>query len=539
MDFYIRNNMDLTKLPPPPKGQQGVTFQSFQHLPPPPPGQKGMTLDEIKGNRQPVQLPTSPKPDYMGEISGAVKGLANQAIQPVQNVVDRAGQQSTFSNALQGASAGVQGAANVAGGAIGSGLNTLTGGFAEKVGGLLSAGVSKVIDSIPDQYKQTAMDMIQKHPELANNAGAIANLAATFMGGGVANKVSGKIGDVVGSKLVSKVGSKIASATKSTLGKLPTRGVKTGIQPSEIFNTKNKITKNIADKISPKSTVKEARLATVEGRFVQGKEPTLFRAGKEDTILPSKKTLQAVETIKRLIPNANKLNETKLYTASDKKVSEIATKLKPEMQKAKLNKETIEKVNSDLEKLQKKQLSNADASDEVNVKKRQSQFQDRLERIYGGGVSKTIEQGKKEGWNGARLQEEIQKKVSKQENANLNDLWEERISYDNSVPDNVKRANELSDASLLNKKEEWLQNREILNDAINSNKNGLGEKSRSAFSDMTDLYTAKTGIISKAKVNKTIKPSKIKQFTENNPYLVKGSLIGAGYLLGKKGGLLP
>ena len=39
---------DLTKLPPPPKGQTGVTLDSLKHLPPPPAGQKGMTLDQVK-----------------------------------------------------------------------------------------------------------------------------------------------------------------------------------------------------------------------------------------------------------------------------------------------------------------------------------------------------------------------------------------------------------------------------------------------------------------------------------------------------------
>ena len=43
---------DLTKLPPPPKDQQGFSLDELKKLPPPPSGQKGMTLDEIN-NPQP------------------------------------------------------------------------------------------------------------------------------------------------------------------------------------------------------------------------------------------------------------------------------------------------------------------------------------------------------------------------------------------------------------------------------------------------------------------------------------------------------
>lgn len=39
---------DLSQLPPPPKGQTGITLDQFSHLPPPPTGQKGLTLAQIK-----------------------------------------------------------------------------------------------------------------------------------------------------------------------------------------------------------------------------------------------------------------------------------------------------------------------------------------------------------------------------------------------------------------------------------------------------------------------------------------------------------
>ena len=44
---------DLSNLPPPPKGQTGVTLDSFSHLPPPPKGQQGFTLDQINSQQTP------------------------------------------------------------------------------------------------------------------------------------------------------------------------------------------------------------------------------------------------------------------------------------------------------------------------------------------------------------------------------------------------------------------------------------------------------------------------------------------------------
>ena len=45
---------DLTNLPPPPKGQTGITLDQFNHLPPPPKGQVGVTLDQIQ-SQQPAK----------------------------------------------------------------------------------------------------------------------------------------------------------------------------------------------------------------------------------------------------------------------------------------------------------------------------------------------------------------------------------------------------------------------------------------------------------------------------------------------------
>lgn len=252
--------------------------------------------------------------------------------------------------------------------------------------------------------------------------------------------------------------------------------------------------------ISPKATAKEAKLAQSQGRLIKGKEPTLFKSGTVDEVIPSKDVQRATGTIKREIPNAHTMDEATLQTALENKTAEIAQNLKPELQKVTIKPETIKKINSDWEKIKKDQIKNADASEEANVIKLQKQFEDKL---------------------------------LKSSSKNMNDLWDTAKEYDSSIPENVKKATTQSDPKLQYKKDMWLQNRAILKDAINDSKNGLGAKSSQAFSDMTDMYHAKENLISKAKIVTEVKPSKIVEFAKKHPG-VTGAVIGGGAV----GGLL-
>jgi len=239
----------------------------------------------------------------------------------------------------------------------------------------------------------------------------------------------------------------------------------------------------ITEMISPKPTVKQAQLAQREGRLIEGKEPTWFKKGTEDTIAPSKKTLSATETIKQKIPNASKMKPGELYKAVEGEIGKTAQTLKPKMKATPIKPETIQKINTDWEALKRTQLEVADATEEANIIKLQKQFEERLKKS-GAGTH--------------------------------DDLWETAIEYDRSIPENVKKANALSPESLQNKKEIWLQNREILKSAINDNSYGMGEVSQKAFKEMTDLYEAKTGITSKTKIDKA-QASKLKQLVKKHP----------------------
>src|SRR4029078_2450208 len=64
-----------------------------------------------------------------------------------------------------------------------------------------------------------------------------------------------------------------------------------GFQAAREAKATEEATTKLTDTISPKATVKQAKLAQSQGRLIEGQEPSLFKAGTEDKILPSKKTL--------------------------------------------------------------------------------------------------------------------------------------------------------------------------------------------------------------------------------------------------------
>jgi hypothetical protein len=256
-------------------------------------------------------------------------------------------------------------------------------------------------------------------------------------------------------------------------------------------NQAEKETAKLTEMISPKMTSKETKLAQSQGRIVAGKEPTMFKSGTDDTVIPTDKIAKATQTIQREIPNASKLAPSELHTALDARTTDMAEKLKPEMQNTPVKPETIDKINSDWQSLKKEQQGNIYTPSDVNVKRMQSDFE---------------------------------QKFVKSPSDNMDQLWDKAKAYDNSVPDNIKKANSLSSESLQAKKEIWLQNRGILRDAITDAKNGMGETAGNAFSDMHDMYNAKENLLSKAKIEKA-QSSKIVQWAKDHPYIA-GTIAG-------------
>ncbi len=157
------------------------------------------------------------------------------------------------------------------------------------------------------------------------------------------------------------------------------------------------------------------------------------------------------------------------------------------MEQTPIQSETIQKINDDWTALKKTQMAEAPATEEANVAKRQAKFESLLQ---------------------------------KSGNESHADLWDTAIKYDESIPDSVKKATSLSPESIQLQKQEWLDNRQILSDAME-------KSSRPEFKQMSDMYNAKEGILSKTKVDKAL-PSKINQFLKDNPKVysvIKGTVI--------------
>ncbi len=255
----------------------------------------------------------------------------------------------------------------------------------------------------------------------------------------------------------------------------------------------------INEKITPKPTVKEAKLAMDQGRLYAGSKGGVLKEGIPPKIAASEQQAQSVRTIHKNIPGAAEMDEPTLYQALDEKIGEIAKALKPEMEKVAIKPETFDKIREDWNVVKEAQKSPYIPRD-VNVKGMQKAFQDVLDNV---------------------------------EDGTINDLWEARKGYDASIPSRIKEATDLSSETLQAQKDIWLENRRVLTDAINDVENGLGGTSRQAFSDMRDMYDAQHGLISKAKVTKTGESSKAAQFIKKHETALKiggGIVGGAGAL---------
>ena len=270
---------------------------------------------------------------------------------------------------------------------------------------------------------------------------------------------------------------------------------------------KNERLTNLQDRISPKPTIKEVRLAQSQGRIESGQPRTFFKAGTPDRIIPTSQVKQASEVIDKYIPNHADLSNPELSTEIKNQVENISQKLEPELKKTPIDQETVRKINSELKDTQKTQLKLGDTPDsKAIIKKSQKDFQETVKGTKG---------------------------------RNLNDLWETAKAYDNSIPDNVKNANVNSPENLQLKRQLWLQNRRILKNAINDSSFGLGKTSRQAFSDMTSMYEAQRGLRSRAALTKA-QPSKLSELYNSKAGKAIRAVgkLGLGYEALKEGGKL-
>lgn len=235
---------------------------------------------------------------------------------------------------------------------------------------------------------------------------------------------------------------------------------------------------SLHETLAPKLNAKEVKLALKDGRIVSGQDPTLLKGGTPDQIMPSESTQRAAATIHKQIPKAGSMKAPELYNAVDARVKEIGQSLRPVMDSTPISQETTDKIMQEWKATKIKQLSDPYAPATANVGKLQVDFEKNfLSKVAG----------------------------------HFGNLWDTRIAYDASVPASVKNATSLSSETLQTQKSLWLQNRSVLNHAINDSSTGLGDVSQSAFSEMNDMYNAQKGIESSFKPTNTGESSKIMQ----------------------------
>ncbi len=414
--------------------------------------------------------------------------LANKQTDPALKMKYSKMASEMFSDAgksTEGILGNVRSTEQVAGDFAGLGANLAAGGGALNglgagLGKTASAGIENPIlqgavkGAIPGAIQGGAFGAVQGGAEQAQNNGSLGQVAAgTALGGAGGATVGGVIGGATGA--------------------IPE--IKQTLKEKRLQANQAKL----EEVISPKPTVKEARLAMSEGRLVKGNEPGWFTKGTADQVISSDKVMNNAPIIEKNIPGAAKMSPDVLADEIKMKIGDISQELKPQMQKVPVHPDVIEEAPGVWEGIKQAQIEE-DVTGVVNIEKIQSKFESLLNKTLG------------------------------KENLTLDDVWQARQAYDDSIKDAVKKANSMSPEALQAQKDLWLENRKFLNAIINDSVNGLGKTSKNAFSDMTAMYDARNNIISKAKISTTAAPSKVSQFLKNHKTAIE--IVGGGTILG-------
>ncbi len=237
----------LSKLPPPPTGQTGITLDQFAHLPPPPKNQQGLTLDQIN---------TQPK----------------QSLGPVGNQVFQGAATGIFNNSLtRGVSDFAQGA-----------TKSVIGGVKDLAGLLQSGGKALIGQSGNNDYGFKSLDSSTTQGQAINDVLAPDNTTQRI--GGYAETA---VELAFGAAGVYKLGRKglIVLADKLTTGKLLTE--------------EERLIKNTLEVINPQLTKTEKATALSQGRAeTQG-------ILKTTVIKPTSRQLEIADTVKDIVDPSN------------------------------------------------------------------------------------------------------------------------------------------------------------------------------------------------------------------------------------------
>lgn len=456
-------------------------------------------------------VPESQKTTEQG--LGDVLSLGVDALAP-------GGLSATAYGAAKGAATGLSNNEGV-GGTL---TDTVIGGVTGKI---LDVGFSKAAPAISDALSKYGKPLFDKISQFIPDS---AQAAMKDLAQKATDKLSLGSGNA-GSDLLDKVNTvaqKPADAVSAIGNKVKTAVV--GTPEAQATKQTAQELANIKENISPTLSAKESKIAQSQGRVYAGKDATLLKGETPDQVSTSDQTARQAFTIHENIPNAGNMNASELHDALGDKVNEITQKLRPQLDATPLNPDSMDKINSDWQKIQKSQIENAPADQEANVAKRQKKFDAFLQKTRQGDPSDVIAEIRSKG-STMTHQEATQKMLAASKPPTLGDVWDTAIQYDNSISDAVKQAKPpLASESLLAQRAEWIQNRAILKAAINDSTKGLGATSQKAFQDMSDMLDAKSNIIKNTEPIKsqTLEPSKLKQFAQKHPNTAKvvGGVIG-------------
>lgn len=267
--------------------------------------------------------------------------------------------------------------------------------------------------------------------------------------------------------------------------------------------------------ISPNITAAEGRAAMEEGRVTRGGQ-SLLGGKKPDIVAPSPETQKQTQTILNHIPNAGSMNDAQLGDALDERTTAMAQQLKPQLQAIPIGQSTTGKAFDAWNGIKEAQTSDPDFLDnQAGNTSFQNQFERRLNTLQ---------------WD---IQDPATGKMKAPTPKNANDVWEARKDYDNSIPPAVKNATDKSAPVQIYRQKMWLQNRAILNDILNDVTSSLDNPTRKAFSDMTDMYSARQNIVKNTKID-----TKGAQGLLSKGLIKGAGIIGTGLGLGTGAGLL-
>ncbi len=173
---------NLGSLPPPPKGQTGVTLNSLKNLPPPPQGQTGMTLNQVQQpqnqGQNPLSLGLNAGLNFAKDQSSqAFQGGAQQVSQGFNEIQNA---QNSGGNVLKNTGNALEGAIKTDAGVINSAFSGMA-----PLTAPIGAGVNYLADKISNN------PLIQKFAQsgagkavsrTAENVGNLSTIAATGAG---------------------------------------------------------------------------------------------------------------------------------------------------------------------------------------------------------------------------------------------------------------------------------------------------------------------------------------------------------------------